>query len=102
VGRLLCFGPRGKKRKKTKTGWAGLERGLGEGWSDSLFFFLIPFSLFPFQTFTQNLFKIFKQTFDHTINQNPCIQHDAQSLGISKLINYRFIYLKANLIIQIY
>jgi hypothetical protein len=59
VGRLLCFGPRGKKKKKTKTGWAGLERGLGEGWSDSLFsffnsFFFISFSNFyskPFQNF---------------------------------------------------
>jgi hypothetical protein len=60
-------------------------------------FFSIPFLLFPFQTFTQNLFKIFKQTFDRTINQNPCIQHDAQTLGISKLINYHYIYLKANL-----
>jgi hypothetical protein len=40
------------------------------------------------------LFKIFKKTINHPINQNPCIQHDAQSLGISKLINYHFIYIK--------
>jgi hypothetical protein len=94
------FGLRGKRTKKNKDklGWAG------KGWVRvGLFcFFSIPFLLFPFQTFTQNLFKIFKQTFDHTINQNPCIQHDAQTLGISKLINYHCIYLKANLIIQIH
>jgi hypothetical protein len=34
--------------------------------------------------------------------QKPCIQHDAQTLGFSKLINYHCIYLKANLIIQIH
>jgi hypothetical protein len=64
---------------------------MGEGWSDS--FFSIPFLLFPFQTFTQNLFKIFKKKLLTTQSiKNPCIQHDAQSLGISKLINYHFIH----------
>jgi hypothetical protein len=74
-------GPRGKK--KDRLGW---KEGMGEG----LFWFF----LFPFQILTQNFLKIFKQTFDHTINQNPCIQHDAQTLGFSKLINYHFIYIK--------
>jgi hypothetical protein len=81
-----------RKKRKRQAGLGGLERGLGEGWS--VCFFSIPILLFPFQTFTQNLFKIFKQTFDHTINQNPCIQHDAQTLGFSKLINYHCIYIK--------
>jgi hypothetical protein len=69
---------------------------MGEGlfWFFFFFFFSISFLLFPFQILTQNLFKIFKQTFNHTINQNPCIQHDAQTLGFSKLINYHFIYIK--------
>jgi hypothetical protein len=62
---------------------------MGEGWSDSFF---IPFLFISFSNFDSKLLKNFKQTFDHTINQNPCIQHDAQTLGFSKLINYYFIY----------
>jgi hypothetical protein len=69
----------------------GWKEGMGEG-LDLFCFFSIPFILFSFQSFTQNLFKIFKKTFNHPIIKNPCIQHDAQSLGISKLINYHFIY----------
>jgi hypothetical protein len=99
VGRLLVWAARKKKRKEkqARLGWK-------EGWVrlSCFVFFSNRILLFPFQAFTQNLFKIFKQTFDHTINQNPCIQHDAQALGFSKLINYHCIYLKANLIIQIY
>jgi hypothetical protein len=100
VGHIAVFGPREKKeRRKNRLGWAEKEKWVRVG----LFcFFSIPFLLFPFQTFTQNHFKIFKQTFDHTINQNPCIEHDAQTLGISKLINYHCIYLMANLSIQIH
>jgi hypothetical protein len=63
-----------------------------EGMVGFVLFFSIPFLLFPFQTFTQNLFKILKKSLNHSINQNSCIQHDAQSLGFSKLINYHFIY----------
>jgi hypothetical protein len=92
VGRLLG---RAEKRKKiNRLGWAEKEKWVRVG----LFcFFSIPFLLFPFQDFTQKPFqkKIFKQTFGHTINQNPCIQHDAQTLGFSKLINYHCMYLKA-------
>jgi hypothetical protein len=58
VGRLL-----GRAEKKKNTG--------GLGWvrvGCFVSFFSIPFLSFLFQTFTQNLFKNFKQTFDHTIN----------------------------------
>jgi hypothetical protein len=68
----------------------------------SFLFFSIPFLPFLFQTFTQNLFKILNQLLTTQSIQNPCIQHDAQLLGFSKLINYHCIYLKANLIIQIH
>jgi hypothetical protein len=93
VGRLLGFGSRGKKRKR-QVGLGGLERGLGEGWS-VLYFFQFLFFYFLFKLLLKTFSKIFKQTFDHTINQNPCIQHDAQTFGFSKLINYHCIYLKA-------
>jgi hypothetical protein len=65
-------------------------------------FFSIPFSHFFFKL----LLKIFSKILDKLLTtqsiQNPCIQHDAQALGFSKLINYHCIYLKANLIIQIH
>jgi hypothetical protein len=66
------FGPRGgKKEKKDRWArWAGKRVGLFVCFFS---FFSIPFLSFSFQTLTQNLFKIFKQIFDHTTNQNPCI-----------------------------
>jgi hypothetical protein len=63
MGRLVVWAAREKVR------WVGLA-----GWNGCLFvlffflFFSIPFLSFLFQTFTQNLFKNFRQTFDHTIN----------------------------------
>jgi hypothetical protein len=61
VGRLLGFGPRGKKEKrKDRLGWAGLgwKEGMGEG-LDLFCFFSNPFLLFPFQILTQNFLKKF-------------------------------------------
>jgi hypothetical protein len=62
------FGPRGGKKRK-KIGWARWAgKRVGCLFVFFLSFFSIPFLSFLFQTFTQNLFKIFKPTFDHTIN----------------------------------
>jgi hypothetical protein len=79
-------------------GWAEKEKWVRVG---CFVFFSIPFYF---------LFKLLLKTFSKFLNkllttqsiQNPCIQHDAQTLGFSKLINYHCIYLKANLIIQIH
>jgi hypothetical protein len=60
MGRLLVWAVREKENKR----WAGLKM-VRVG---CLVYFFNSFSLISFQTFTQNLFKIFKPTFDHTIN----------------------------------
>jgi hypothetical protein len=69
-------------------------------------FFLFFFNSFFSHFFSKLLLKIFSKFLNQLLTtqsiKSPCIQHDAQSLGNSKLINYYFIYLKANLIIQIY
>jgi hypothetical protein len=64
VGRLLRFGPRGKKRKNT--GGLGCKGEMGEGDLFCVFFSIpfISFSSFYSKTFSKN----FRQTFDHTIN----------------------------------
>jgi hypothetical protein len=56
VGRLLGFGPLGKKRKKTRLGWAG------KGWVRvGLFFFQFLFFYF--------LFKLLLKTFSKFLNK---------------------------------
>jgi hypothetical protein len=97
VGRLLRFGPRGKKRKNT--GGLGCKGEMGEG--DLFCFFSIPFISFS-SFYSKTFSKILDKLLTTQSIQNPCIQHDAQTLGFSKLINYHCIYLKANLIIQIH
>jgi hypothetical protein len=81
-------GPRGKKEKRKRQAGLGWKEGMGEGLFWFFFFSFISFSIFyskPFQNFQKKLLTT------QSI-KNPCIQHDAQSLGISKLINYHFIY----------
>jgi hypothetical protein len=89
----------GRAEEKEKDRWVGLR-----GEMDELicFVFLIPF--ISFSSFYSKTFfsKILDKLLTTQSIQNPCIQHDAQTLGFSKLINYHYIYLKANLIIQIH
>jgi hypothetical protein len=68
------------------------------------FFFFFQFlSLISFQTFTQNLFKVFKPTFKpHNQSKTHAFNMMHNHLVNSKLINYYCIYLKASLIIQIH
>jgi hypothetical protein len=80
-------------KERKKQGQAGLGwKGLGEGWSD--YFFFNPFSFISFSNFYSKPFQNFqkKKLLTTQSIKNPCFQHDAQSLGISKLINYHFIY----------
>jgi hypothetical protein len=59
-------GPHGQREKKAG-GWAAWA-----GRRDvKVWFCCFSFPSFPFQYFTKNLFKIFKRTFNHTINQKP-------------------------------
>jgi hypothetical protein len=68
-----------------------------------LLFFPISFLSFLFQTFTQNFSKIFKPTFKpHNQSKAHAFNMMHNHLVNSKLINYYYIYLKANLIIQIH
>jgi hypothetical protein len=94
---------RAEEKKEKKIGWARWAgKRVGCLFVFFSFFFQFLFSHFFFKLLLKIFSNFFKPTFDHTINQNPCIQHDAQTLGFSNLFNYHCIYFKANLIIQIH
>jgi hypothetical protein len=101
VGWLSVNGSHGKGGLGIELGCAGKEKETGwlgglkyeRGWSVLFcFFFQFLFFYFLFKLLLKTFLKFLKKTFNHSINQNSCIQHDAQSLGFSKLINYHFIY----------
>jgi hypothetical protein len=100
LGGSHCFmgwglvGPRGKKEKRKRQAGLGWKEGMGEGlfWFFSSFF-SNSFSFISFLNFdSKPFFKFLNKLLTTQSIKNPCIQHDAQSLGISKLINYHFIY----------
>jgi hypothetical protein len=92
----------GRAGEKEKMGWAVRVEWVRVSFVFFSFFFN-SFSLISFQTFTQSLFKIFKLTFKpHNQSKAHAFNMMHNHLVISKLINYYFIYLKANLIIQIH
>jgi hypothetical protein len=93
--RLGCAG------EKEKVGWAVRVEWVRVSFVFFLFFQFL-FSHF-FSNFYSKPFQNFKPTFEpHHQSKAHAFNIMHNHLVISKLINYYFIYLKANLIIQIY